>query len=105
MSGDVLRGDFGRSISTGQQVSADIARVFPATFELATLGTLIGVFIGVPLGVIAAARKGGVIDQIARVVALVGYSMPIFWLGLMGLLVFYGILGWVGRAGTAGHHL
>ncbi|WP_410216592.1 ABC transporter permease, partial [Paracoccus sp. (in: a-proteobacteria)] len=100
--GDVLRGDFGRSISTGQLVSTDILRVFPATFELATLGTLIGVFIGVPLGVVAAARRGGVIDQVARVVALVGYSMPIFWLGLMGLLVFYGILGWVGGPGRQG---
>ena len=100
--GDVLRGDFGRSISTGQPVAQDIARVFPATFELAALGTFIGVVIGVPLGVIAAARRGGVIDQVARVVALVGYSMPIFWLGLMGLLVFYGILGWVGGPGRQG---
>ncbi|TJZ84283.1 ABC transporter permease [Paracoccus hibiscisoli] len=100
--GDVLRGDFGRSISTGQPVAQDIARVFPATFELAALGTFIGVAIGVPLGVIAAARRGGIIDQIARVVALVGYSMPIFWLGLMGLLVFYGMLGWVGGPGRQG---
>jgi peptide/nickel transport system permease protein len=100
--GDVLRGDFGRSISTGQPVITDIARVFPATLELATLGTLIGVFIGVPLGVIAAARRGGIIDQVARVLALVGYSMPIFWLGLMGLLIFYGILGWVGGPGRQG---
>ncbi|MDP0925801.1 ABC transporter permease [Paracoccus onubensis] len=100
--GEVLTGDFGRSISTGQPVLQDIKRVFPATLELAALGTLIGVSIGVPLGVIAAARRGGWIDQIARVVALVGYSMPIFWLGLMGLLVFYGILGWVGGPGRQG---
>lgn len=99
---DVLRGDFGRSISTGHPVAEDIRRVFPATIELATLGTLIGVGLGVPLGVIAAARRGSWIDQIARVVALVGYSMPIFWLGLMGLLVFYGILGWVGGPGRQG---
>lgn len=97
--GQVLRGDFGRSISTGHPVIEDLRRVFPATVELASLGTLIGVCIGVPLGVIAAARRGGWIDQIARVVALVGYSMPIFWLGLMGLLLFYGILGWVGGPG------
>ena len=97
--GDVLRGDFGRSISTGHPVAEDLRRVFPATLELASIGTLIGVLIGVPLGVIAAARRGGWIDQVARVVALIGYSMPIFWLGLMGLLVFYGILGWVGGPG------
>ena len=96
---DVVRGDFGMSLLNARPVSEDIARVFPATLELATLGTLIGVFLGVPLGVIAAVRRGSWIDQIARVVALVGYSMPIFWLGLMGLLIFYGILGWVGGPG------
>ncbi|WP_298854203.1 ABC transporter permease [uncultured Ruegeria sp.] len=96
---DVLHGDFGNSLLNARPVSEDIARVFPATLELATLGVLIGIFLGVPLGVIAAVKRGSWIDQIARVVALVGYSMPIFWLGLMGLLVFYGILGWVGGPG------
>ncbi len=99
---EVLRGDFGRSISTGHPVIEDLGRVFPATLELATLGTLIGVCIGVPLGVVAAARRGGWLDQTARVVALIGYSMPIFWLGLMGLLLFYGILGWIGGPGRQG---
>ena len=100
--GDVLQGDIGRSISTGHPVAEDLRRVFPATLELASLGTLIGVVIGVPLGVVAAANRGRWIDQVARVVALVGYSVPIFWLGLMGLLVFYGILGWVGGPGRQG---
>ncbi|MEM8855431.1 MAG: ABC transporter permease, partial [Pseudomonadota bacterium] len=83
-------------------VAEDIARVFPATLELATIGTIIGVVLGVPLGVVAAVYRGSLIDQFARVIALVGYSMPIFWLGLMGLLVFYGILGWVGGPGRLG---
>jgi len=96
---DVAQGDLGMSLLTSRPVSEDIARVFPATLELATLGTLIGVLAGVPLGVLAAVRRGSWIDQIARVVALIGYSMPIFWLGLMGLLIFYGILGWVGGPG------
>ena len=96
---DVVQGDFGISMRTGFPVSGDIKRVFPATMELATLGTLIGVFIGVPLGVVAAVRRGTWIDQIARVAALIGYSMPIFWLGLISLLVLYGILGWVGGPG------
>lgn len=100
--GDVLNGDLGRSIRTGQQVTTDIARVFPATLELATLGTLIGVVLGVPLGVMAAVRRGSWIDQTARFVGLIGYSMPIFWLGLVGLLVFYGILGWVAGPGRLG---
>lgn len=96
---DVLHLDFGTSLLNARPVAEDITRVFPATFELASLGVLFGIIFGVPLGVIAAARQGSWIDQIARVVALVGYSMPIFWLGLMGLLVFYGILGWVGGPG------
>lgn len=99
---DVVRGDFGQSIRTGQQVTTDIARVFPATLELATLGTFLGVTLGVPLGVVAAVRRGTWIDQFARLVGLVGYSMPIFWLGLVGLLIFYGILGWVSGPGRLG---
>jgi peptide/nickel transport system permease protein len=99
---DVVQGDFGQSLLTARPVSQDIRRVFPATLELATLGTFIGVVIGVPLGVVAAVRRGSWIDQLARVLALVGYSMPIFWLGLIGLLVFYGILGWVGGPGRLG---
>ena len=99
---DVLQGDLGTSIRTGQAVTTDIARVFPATLELATLGTLLGVVLGVPLGVVAAVRRGTWIDQLARLVGLVGYSMPIFWLGLVGLLIFYGILGWVSGPGRLG---
>ncbi len=96
---EVAQGDFGMSLLTARPVIDDIARVFPATLELATLGVLAGVVLGVPLGVLAAVNRGSWIDQIARLVALVGYSMPIFWLGLIGLLVFYGILGWVGGPG------
>jgi peptide/nickel transport system permease protein len=96
---DVLHGDFGMSLLNARPVSEDIKRVFPATLELASLGTLFGVFIGVPLGVVAAVKRGSWVDQLARVVGLVGYSMPIFWLGLVGLLIFYGILGWVGGPG------
>lgn len=99
---DVLRGDFGQSLLNARPVLEDIKRVFPATLELATLGTLIGVLFGVPLGVVSAVKRDTWIDQIARVIALVGYSMPIFWLGLVGLLVFYGILGWVGGPGRVG---
>ena len=85
---DVIHGDFGKSLLTARPVSQDIARVFPATLELATIGVFVGIVLGVPLGVIAAVKRGSWIDQVARVIALVGYSMPIFWLGLMGLLIF-----------------
>ena len=99
---DVLHGDFGDSLLNARPVVDDIKRVFPATIELATLGVFMGIVLGVPLGVVAAVKRGSWIDQIARVIALVGYSMPIFWLGLMGLLIFYGILGWVGGPGRVG---
>ncbi len=89
-----VTGDFGTSVLTNNPVMSDIARVFPATFELATLGTLIGVALGVPLGVWAAVRRGGLADHFVRVAGLVGYSVPIFWLGLMALLLFYARLDW-----------
>jgi peptide/nickel transport system permease protein len=92
-------GDFGNSVLTTNPVMSDIANVFPATLELATLGVLIGIFIGVPLGVLAAVRRGSLIDQFVRVLGLAGYSIPIFWLGLMGLLLFYAKLGWVAGPG------
>ena len=95
----VLHGDFGTSVLSSNPVMQDIRRAFPATLELATLGVLIGVGFGVPLGVWAAVRRGGMVDQIVRVMGLVGYSVPIFWLGLMGLVLFYAKLGWVGGPG------
>jgi peptide/nickel transport system permease protein len=95
----VLHGDFGTSVLTSNPVMQDIRRTFPATFELATLGIIIGAGIGVPLGVWAAVRRGGVVDQVVRVMGLIGYSVPIFWLGLMALVVFYARLGWVGGPG------
>lgn len=96
---DVFTGNFGVSTLTARPVIEDIARVFPATLELATVATIIGVMVGVPAGVIAAVNKGGWSDQLIRLVGLFGYSMPIFWLGLMGLLIFYGKLDWVGGPG------
>ena len=73
--------------------------MFPATLELATIATIFGILFGVPMGVIAAVNKGRWPDQIVRLLGLFGYSMPVFWLGLIGLLIFYGVLGWVGGPG------
>lgn len=95
----LLTGDFGMSVLTSQPVLTDLMRVFPATFELATIAIIIGVALGVPAGVIAGATKGRWPDQVIRVVGLFGYSVPVFWLGLIGLFVFYGKLGWVGGTG------
>lgn len=95
----VTQGDFGTSVLTANPVMQDIARAFPATLELATAGIVIGVFVGVPLGVWSAVRRGSLVDHVVRVMGLLGYSVPIFWLGLMGLLVFYARLGWVAGPG------
>lgn len=94
-----LSGDFGTSVLTTNPVMTDIRRVFPATIELATVGTLIGAFLGVPLGVLAAVKRGSIADQIVRIIGLVGYSVPIFWLGLLALVFFYAKLNWVAYPG------
>jgi len=95
----VLAGDFGRSVLTTNPVMDDIRRVFPATIELATLGTLIGSLVGVPLGVLAAVKRGSFVDQLVRVIGLIGYSVPIFWLGLLSLVLFYARLQWAAFPG------
>ncbi|OQM74303.1 ABC transporter permease [Manganibacter manganicus] len=94
-----LSGDFGRSVLTTNPVMEDIRRAFPATMELATLGTLIGSVVGVPLGVLAAVKRGSLTDQFVRVIGLVGYSVPIFWLGLLALVLFYARLQWAAFPG------
>lgn len=94
-----LSGDFGMSVLTSNPVMTDIKRVFPATMELATIGTLIGAVIGIPLGVLAAVKRGSFVDQLVRVIGLFGYSVPIFWLGMICLLIFYAKLGWVAGPG------
>ncbi|TIL80775.1 MAG: ABC transporter permease, partial [Mesorhizobium sp.] len=96
---NALNGNFGTSVLTTNPVMTDIRRAFPATIELATLGTLIGALLGVPLGVLAAVRRGSIIDQIVRIIGLVGYSVPIFWLGLLALVLFYARLQWVAFPG------
>jgi len=85
----VVRGDLGTSVLTAKPVLDDIFRVFPATMELAFLATIFGVFVGIPLGVLSAVKRGGLLDHISRVVGLLGYSLPIFWLALLALMVFY----------------
>ncbi len=92
--GKVVKGDLGHSVLTANPVTTDILRVFPATLELATAATLFGILLGIPMGVLAAVHRGRWPDQMLRVIGLFGYSIPVFWLGLMGLLLFYGRLDW-----------
>lgn len=97
--GDLVRGDLGKALLTGNPVAQDLLAAFPATAELATLAIVASVVVGVPLGIAAAMDHGGPVDLSARVFALVGHSVPIFWFGLVGLLVFYAYLGWAGGSG------
>jgi len=89
----LLHGNLGRSVMTTHTVTQDIATYFPATFELATAAILLALVIGIPAGVIAAARQGSRFDHFVRVVSLAGQSIPVFVLGLIFLLVFYAKLG------------
>src|SRR4029078_11372940 len=95
----LLHGDLGTAVLTARPVLEDLMRVFPATLELATVAIIIGVVLGVPMGVVAATNQGRWPDHLIRITGLVGYSMPVFWLGLGGLLLFYNALDWVGGPG------
>ncbi|RVB80468.1 MULTISPECIES: ABC transporter permease [unclassified Mesorhizobium] len=95
----LVQGDFGTAILTGNAVSRDLSQAFPATLELATLAIIISMLVGVPLGLAAALFRDTFIDKFARVFALIGHSIPVFWFGIVGLVVFYAWLSWVGGPG------
>jgi peptide/nickel transport system permease protein len=83
-----ITGDLGTSIRTGLPVTAEIVRRIPTTLELAFLAGLIAILVGIPLGILAAVRRGSPLDYIANTVGLVGLSIPTFWLGLVLILIF-----------------
>jgi dipeptide transport system permease protein len=85
----LLHGDFGHSLVTSQPVLTEFAALFPATIELSLCAMLLAALIGVPAGTIAAARRGSVVDQALMGLSVTGYSMPIFWWGLL-LIMFVG---------------
>lgn len=90
----LLSGDLGISRLTGQPVTDDLQRTFPATIELATCAMLFGSVFGILLALLAAWKPGSLLDNAARLISLLGYSVPVFWLGLLGLLLFYAVLHW-----------
>ncbi len=87
--GNVLTGDFGISIATKRPVWGEFAALFPATLELATVAMIIAVAIGIPAGIFAAVKRGSWFDQATMGVALTGYSMPIFWWGLLLIISLF----------------
>jgi dipeptide transport system permease protein len=100
--GEILTGNFGISISTKRPVITEFLTLFPATIELSIIAMLLAVIIGIPAGVFAAAKRGSWPDQLIMGTALVGYSMPIFWWGLLLIIFFSGYLGWTPVSGRIG---
>jgi peptide/nickel transport system permease protein len=86
--GGALRGDFGQSIRHGESAFHLVAERMPATFELAGAALLLALVLAIPAGIISAVRRNTVLDYVSTVVALLGQSMPTFWLGIMLILVF-----------------
>jgi peptide/nickel transport system permease protein len=97
--GDFVRGDLGVSISSHRPVSDDLRQYLPATIELASSAMLLSVLAGIPLGIYAAIKRERFADRLIRVGTLLGASVPIFWLALLALLLFYSRLGWVPAPG------
>lgn len=92
---DLLRGDLGRSVMSNNPVMAEISIRFPATLELSFCAMIFAVVVGVPAGIFAATHQNSLFDNFSMLVALIGVSMPIFWLGLMLIWLFAVILGWL----------
>ncbi len=97
--GGVLTGDLGKSLVTKRPVSDEFFTLFPATVELSLCALLFAVLLGLPAGIFAAVRRGSMFDHTVMGAALTGYSMPIFWWGLLLIIFFSGILGWTPVSG------
>ncbi len=93
--GRLLQGDLGASIRTRRPVADDLRDFLPATVELTLAAMLVTILVGIPLGVVAALRRNTWIDAAARILALIGGAMPIFYVGLLLLGVFYRQLRWL----------
>ncbi len=96
---NVLRGDLGRSIVTKEPVTKEFFTLFPATVELSLFAIFFAVLVGMPMGVLAAVKRGSIFDYSTMGVSLTGYSMPIFWWALLLMLFFSVYLGWTPVSG------
>jgi dipeptide transport system permease protein len=97
-----LQGDFGISIKTKTAVLDQFLTLFPATLELALFAMIFAILLGIPAGIFSAIKRGSWFDQLTMGAALVGYSMPIFWWGLLLIVFFSGMLGWTPVSGRIG---
>ncbi|MDQ6434806.1 ABC transporter permease subunit [Mesorhizobium sp. LHD-90] len=95
----ILHGDFGVSISQKQPVLDQFFQLFPATLELSLCAIIFAIIIGIPAGILAAVKRGSFLDQLVMGTALIGFSMPIFWWGLLLIILFSGILQWTPVSG------
>jgi ABC-type dipeptide/oligopeptide/nickel transport system permease component len=93
--GNLLHGNLGTSYTTAQPVWRDLVDRFPASLELVLYGMLLAIGLALPLGVVSAVKRGTWIDHLGRVLAVLGVSVPIFWIGLVLLSIFYNRLGWL----------
>ncbi|WFF05179.1 ABC transporter permease [Micromonospora sp. WMMD1076] len=97
--GHALTGDLGVSFRTGQPVSHIVLERLPATLSLAVTAVVFALLVAFPLGIVAAVRSGSAVDHAARVFSQFGVSVPDFWMGIMGILLFAGVLGWLPPSG------
>ncbi|WP_405094558.1 nickel ABC transporter permease [Micromonospora sp. NBC_01412] len=98
--GALLQGDLGTSMRTGQPVLEEIMQRFPSTLLLAVSALLVSILISIPLGVLSATKRNGLLDASTRVVSLIGLSVPNFWLGILLVYVFSVSLGWLPSQGA-----
>jgi peptide/nickel transport system permease protein len=97
---NLVQGDLGQSARTDRPVTTEIAVRLPATLILAVVATVIGSLVGITAGVIAAVRRNSILDHVISSVAMMGVSMPVYWLGLLLILLFAVTLGWLPAAGS-----
>jgi ABC-type dipeptide/oligopeptide/nickel transport system permease component len=100
--GTMARGDLGQSLVNGRSVAEQLRTQLPATVELTLAALAVAIVLGLPLGILAAVKRGTWVDGVSMVIALVGVSMPNFWLGLLFIMLFSLRLGWFPVAGTGG---
>lgn len=100
--GGVARGDLGRSYITNRPIRQDIIERFPKTLQLAGAAMLLASIVGVTLGIVSAWRPGGIVDRIGLGVAYLGVSFPVFWVGLLLILLFAVTLQWLPPSGAGG---